>query len=249
MNSRVVLAIVGHLALLGIWYLAVTVGGVPKFILPSPVATIGTLMEPHYNWPFNIAVTGAEIFLGYFSALIAGVALALAFSWSQALSALLLPLLITLNMIPKIALGPLFIVWFKYGILPNSLMAFTISVFPILLTTARGLREIEPDLLDLVRSLKGSRWQLFLKIQLPGALPYIFSGMKVAAVLAVAGAIVGEFLGSDKGLGYLMLQVQVMLDMAAMFMAVILTAVLGVALYGLVIALERAVLPKDARLS
>src|SRR5262249_20265502 len=155
-------------------------------------------------------------------------------------------LLITLNMIPKIALGPLFIVWFKYGILPNSLMAFTISVFPILLTTARGLREIEPDLLDLVRSLKGSRWQLFLKIQLPGALPYIFSGMKVAAVLAVAGAIVGEFLGSDKGLGYLMLQVQVMLDMAAMFMAVILTAVLGVALYGLVIALERTVLPKDA---
>jgi NitT/TauT family transport system permease protein len=92
-------------------------------------------------------------------------------------------------MIPKVALGPLIIVWFKYGVLPNSLMAFSICVFPILLTTARGLREIEPELLDLVRSLKGSRWQLFTKIQLPGALPYIFSGMKVAAILAVAGAV------------------------------------------------------------
>ena len=89
------------------------------------------------------------------------------------------------------------------------------------------MREVEPDLLDLVRTLKGSRWQIFTKIQLPGALPYIFSGMKVAAILAVAGAIVGEFLGSDRGLGYLMLQVQVTLDTAAMFMAVILITLIG----------------------
>jgi NitT/TauT family transport system permease protein len=127
-------------------------------------------------------------------------------------------------------------------------MAFSICVFPILLTTARGLREIEPDLLDLVRALKGSRWQLFTKIQLPGALPYIFSGMKVAAILAVAGAIVGEFLGSDKGLGYLMLQVQVTLDTPAMFMAVILITLIGVVLYGFVMALERWLVAKDARL-
>ena len=93
------------------------------------------------------------------------------------------------------------------------------------------MKEVEPDLLDLVRTLKGSRWQVFTKIQLPGALPYIFSGMKVAAILAVAGAIVGEFLGSDRGLGYLMLQVQVTLDTAAMFMAVILITLLGGVLY------------------
>jgi NitT/TauT family transport system permease protein len=129
------------------------------------------------------------------------------------------------------------------------MMAFSIAVFPILLTTARGLREIEPDLLDLVRSLRGSRWQLFTKIQLPGALPYIFSGMKVAAILAVAGAIVGEFLGSDKGLGYLMLQVQVTLDTPAMFMAVILITLIGMVLYGLVLLLERLLVVRDARLS
>jgi NitT/TauT family transport system permease protein len=122
-------------------------------------------------------------------------------------------------------------------------------VFPILLTTARGLREIEPDLLDLVRSLKGSRWQLFTKIQLPGAMPYIFSGMKVGAILAVAGAIVGEFLGSDRGLGYLMLQVQVTLDTPAMFMAVLLITLLGMLLYGIVLLFERWLVPKDARVA
>jgi NitT/TauT family transport system permease protein len=150
-------------------------------------------------------------------------------------------------MIPKVALGPLIIVWFKYGVFPNTLIAFSIAVFPILLTTARGLREVEPELLDLVKSLRGSRWQLFTKIQLPGALPYIFSGMKVAAILAVAGAIVGEFLGSDKGLGYLMLQVQVTLDTPAMFMAVILITAIGVLLYGIVLGLERLLVVKDAR--
>ena len=100
-----------------------------------------------------------------------------------------------------------------------------------------------------MRSLRGSRWQLFVKIQLPGALPYIFSGMKVAAILAVAGAIVGEFLASDSGLGYLMLQVQVTLDTAAMFMAVILITLIGVVLYGLVLILERILVPKDARIA
>jgi NitT/TauT family transport system permease protein len=143
----------------------------------------------------------------------------------------------------------LIIVWFKYGVFPNSLTAFSICVFPILLTTARGLREIEPELLDLVRSLKGSRWQLFTKIQLPGAMPYIFSGMKVGAILAVAGAIVGEFLGSDKGLGYLMLQVQVTLDTPAMFMSVLLITLLGMLLYGLVLVLERLLVAKDARVA
>src|SRR5262249_15679344 len=146
-------------------------------------------------------------------------------------------------------LGPLIIVWFKYGIGPNAMMAFAICFFPIVLTTARGLREVEPDLLDLVHTLKGSRWQLFTKIQLPGALPYVFSAMKVAAILAVAGAIVGEFLGSDRGLGYLMLQVQVTLATAAMFMAVILITLIGVVLYGIVLALERMLVVRDARLA
>lgn len=248
-RSRIVLAILAHVGLVAAWYLFVKIGDVPRFVMPSPLDTFRSLFESNYNWWFNIGVTASEIFGGYFLALFVGVALALLFTWSRILEAVFMPLLVSLNMIPKVALGPLFIVWFKYGVFPNTIMAFSICVFPILLTTARGLREIDPDLLDLVHALRGSRWQVFTKIQLPGALPYIFSGMKVGAVLAVAGAVVGEFLGSDKGLGYLMLQVQVTLDTPAMFMAVLLITLIGVALYGLVLLLERWLVVKDARIA
>jgi NitT/TauT family transport system permease protein len=176
-----------------------------------------------------------------------GVILAVLFCWSPPVSLVLLPLFVTLNMIPKVALGPLFIVWFSYGIFPNILIAFSICFFPILLTTARGLSEVEPDLLDLVKSLRGSRWTLFRKIQLPGALPYVFSGMKVGAILAVAGAIVGEFIASERGLGYLMIQVQSSLDTPAMVMAVVLLTLLGVALYGLVLGFEQLLVVRDER--
>ena len=245
--QRYTLAILAHIALIFAWYLFVKLGNVPKFVMPSPEATLDALLQPNYSWWTNISVTATEIFGGYFLALFVGVALALLFSWSRPLESFFMPLLVSLNMIPKVALGPLIIVWFKYGVFPNTIMAFSICVFPILLTTARGLREVEPELLDLVRSLRGSRWQIFTKIQLPGALPYIFSGMKVGSILAVAGAIVGEFLQSDKGLGYLMLQVQVTLDTPAMFMAVILITLLGMLLYGIVLLLERLLVVKDAR--
>jgi NitT/TauT family transport system permease protein len=247
--SQYTLGALAHLLLLLGWYLFVRLGDVPRFVMPSPADTLKALFVPDYGWWPNILVTATEIFGGYAVALVVGVLLALLFTWSKTLESLMLPLLVTLNMIPKVALGPLIIVWFKYGVFPNSMMAFAIAVFPILLTTSRGLREIEPDLLDLVRSLRGSRWQLFTKIQLPGALPYVFAGMKVGAILAVAGAIVGEFLGSDRGLGYLMLQVQVTLDTPAMFMAVILITMLGMLLYGLVLLLERLLVAQDARVT
>ncbi len=243
------LGVLAHVLLVLAWYLFVKLGDVPKFVMPSPGDTLAALFQPNYDWGSNIRVTATEIFGGYALALVVGVALALLFTWSKLLEALMLPLLVTLNMIPKVALGPLIIVWFKYGVFPNAMMAFSIAVFPILLTTARGLREVEPELLDLVRTLRGSRWQVFTKIQLPGALPYIFAGMKVGAILAVAGAIVGEFLGSDSGLGYLMLQVQVTLDTPAMFMAVLLITMLGMLLYGLVLLLEKWLVVKDARVS
>ncbi|MBX6368496.1 MAG: ABC transporter permease [Rhodospirillales bacterium] len=246
--QRYTIAVLSHLLLVLAWHFFVVLGDVPKIVMPSPWETAKALLVPNYRWIENIAVTAGEIFGGYILAVGSGVVLAMLFSWSRLLEMWLMPLLVSLNMIPKVALGPLIIVWFSYGIGPNILIAFSICFFPIVLTTARGLREVEPDLLDLVRSLHGSRWQIFLKIQLPGALPYIFSGMKVAAVLAVAGAIVGEFLGSDRGLGYLMLQVQVTLDTPAMFMAVILITLIGVVLYGLVLGLERLVLVRDARL-
>ena len=241
------LAILAHVLVIVLWYVVVKFGHVPKFVMPTPVATARSLGGENYHWIDNTLVTASEIFGGYILAVVFGITIAILLSWSKVADATVMPLLVSFNMIPKVALGPLFIVWFSYGIMPNTIIAFAICFFPILLTAARGFREVEPDLLDLVRTLKGSRWQIFTKIQLPGALPYIFSGMKVGAILAVAGAIVGEFLGSSRGLGYLMLQVQVTLDTAAMFMAVILITLIGVALYGLVLALEHLVVVRDAR--
>jgi NitT/TauT family transport system permease protein len=237
-----------HVAVVVLWQLAVDGFKVPAFVLPSPTATLATLGSAKYAWLANTWVTAAEIMGGFALGAVVGVALAVLFSWSPLLSLMLLPLFVTLNMIPKVALGPLFIVWFSYGIIPNILIAFSICFFPILLTTARGLREVDPDLLDLVKSLRGGRWTLFRKIQLPGSLPYIFSGMKVGAILAVAGAVVGEFIASERGLGYLMIQVQASLDTPAMVMAVILLTLLGVLLYGLVLGLERLVVVRDIRL-
>lgn len=247
-RSRLV-AIMSHVAALVAWELAVNIFDVPRFILPAPSEVITTLGSGRYDWLGNSWVTALEIFGGYFFATVLGVIAALMFSWSKALSMMFFPLLITINMIPKVALGPLVIVWFSYGISTNILITFSLCFFPILLTTVRGLREVEPDLLDLVKSLRGSRWQTFFYIQLPGALPYIFSGMKVAAILAVAGAVVGEFIASDRGLGYLMIQVQAALDTPAMFMAVTLITLIGIALYMAVLLVEHIVLPKDARMS
>ena len=246
--QRYLWAVLSHLLLIAAWHFFVVYGKVPTFVMPSPYATLHALVVPNYRWLENMSVTAMEIFGGYALAVVIGIGIALLFSWFRTLEIAAMPLLVSLNMIPKVALGPLFIVWFSYGVVPNVMIAFAICFFPIVLTTARGLREVEPDLLDLVRTLRGSRWQIFTKIQLPGALPYIFSGMKVAAILAVAGAIVGEFLGSDRGLGYLMLQVQVTLDTAAMFMAVILITLIGMVLYGMVILLERLLVVRDARL-
>jgi NitT/TauT family transport system permease protein len=242
------IVLIVHLVVIVLWQVLVDAFNVPKFILPSPLAALGTLASAKYAWASNLAVTAAEILGGFALGALVGVALAVTFSWSPLVSLMLLPLFVTLNMIPKVALGPLVIVWFSYGILANILIAFSICFFPILLTTARGLSEVEPDLLDLVKSLRGSRWILFRKIQLPGALPFVFSGMKVGAILAVAGAIVGEFIASERGLGYLMIQVQSSLDTPAMVMAVVLLTLLGVALYGLVLGLERLFVVRDVRL-
>lgn len=237
-----------HLAGIALWEAAVRIFAIQQFILPAPSQVLASLGNENLSWLSNTGVTALEVFAGYTLGVVLGILAALLFVTSRKLMLMVFPLLVTLNMIPKVALGPLIIVWFSYGIGPNILITFSLCFFPILLTTIRGLNETEPDLLDLVRALKGSRWQLFRYIQLPGSLPYVFSGMKVATVLAVAGAVVGEFIASDKGLGYLMIQVQASLDIPAVFMAVLLITALGVLLYMVVLLLERLFITQDARL-
>lgn len=246
-KQKIAIAIAAHLAFVALWWFYVWAAEVPDFILPTPLQTIQTLAVPEYNWLRHFSATAIEIFGGYILAVVVGVSAAVLFTWSKTLDQALMPLLVTINMIPKVAMAPLFIVWLRFGLHTNIFITFTICFFPILLNTARGLREVEPDLLDLVRSLHGSRWQVFTKIQLPGSLPYIFAGMKVATVLAVAGAIVGEFIQSNRGLGWFMLVTQEALNTDAMVMALLLVTLIGVALYGIVIALEKYFVVEDAR--
>jgi NitT/TauT family transport system permease protein len=241
-------AVAAHLALLALWAWATGPGGVPRFILPGPVETLRTLAAPQIDWPRHLLVTAAQAFGGFALAVGIGVALAVAFTWWGTLRRALMPLLVTLNLVPKVALAPLFIVWLGYGIVPNIAITFVIAFFPIVITTARGLAEVEPELLDLVRVVRATRWQVFRKIQLPSALPYLFSGMRVAAVLAIAGTVVGEFIGSEAGLGFVMMAAQGTLDTPAMVMALILITLVGVAMYLSVVALERAAVTEDARL-
>ena len=241
------LAILSHVVLLALWWAASL--KVPSFILPSPAQALATLAVPRYDWARHTLVTAAEVFGGFGLATLIGVTLAVIFNWSAPVRRAVQPPLVTLNMIPKVAMAPLFIVWLGYGIGPNTVITFTICFFPIVINTARGLKEVEPDLIDLVRVIRASRWQIFRKIELPSALPFVFSGMRIASVLAVAGSIVGEFIGSERGLGYLMMSVQSTLDTPAMFMALILVTLIGVLLYALVAFAERLVVPVDARVS
>ena len=244
---KITTIILVHIAFVAFWWGAVILGEIPAYILPTPWQALQTLSEENYNWSTHFIATSQEIFGGYILAVIVGVAFAVMFTWSRRTDETMMPLLVTLNMIPKVAMAPLFIVWLRFGITTNIVITFTICFFPILLNTARGMREVEPDLLDLVRSLKGSQWQILTKIQFPGALPYIFSGMKVATILAVAGAIVGEFIQSDRGLGWFMLVTQEALNTDAMVMALLLVTLIGVVLYGIVILLERIFVVQDAR--
>jgi len=244
---KVTITVFVHAAFIAIWWIAVVVGEVPEFILPTPWLALQTLGVANYNWVFHFSATAQEVFGGYALATFVGITFAAVFTWSRQLDDAMMPLLVTLNMIPKVAMAPLLIVWLHFGVDTNIVITFMICFFPILLNTARGLREAEPDLIDLVRALNGSRWQIFAKVQFPGALPYVFSGMKVATVLAVAGAIVGEFIQSDRGLGWFMLVTQEALNTDAMVMALLLVTVIGVLLYGCVILLERIFVVKDAR--
>ncbi|MFK5977509.1 MAG: ABC transporter permease [Rhizobiaceae bacterium] len=240
--------IFSHSLIILIWYMVTAFGNIPAFILPSPYETFQTLSQDNYAWGLNFLVTALEIYVGYIIAILFGIAVAVIFYWFRWFFVWMFSLFVTFSMIPKIALGPLFVVWFGYGISTNILITFVIAFFPMLLTTLRGLREVDPEMLELVRSLKATRWQIFTKIQLPNSLPYIFSGAKVSSILAVAGTIVGEFIASENGLGYLMIQVQAVLDTAAMFMAVILLSLIGVSLYVIIVVLERLFVVQDARL-
>jgi NitT/TauT family transport system permease protein len=191
----------------------------------------------------NSWVTAYEMLMGYFLAIVIAIPMAIAITASPSFDRFITPILLFFQTVPKISLAPLFLVWFGVGVMPKVLVAFLISFFPIIIDTAVGLRSIHPDMIDLARSMGATKFQIFYRFRLPTSLPYLFSGLKVASTLAVVGAVVGEFVGADKGLGYLLLVANSNLLTALMFGAIFALTAQGLILFYVIQALETILIP------
>lgn len=239
--------LLGVCVFLGLWQLVVTAFHIKKYVLPSPVLVFQSLFDPvmvaKNNWLVNIGTTASEILVGFGVTLAAGVLLALLIAWSRVLNKLLMPVVVLLNSIPKIALAPLFLLWFGYGLRTNVLVAVLVAFFPVVINMVTGLIEVDENLLDLVQYLNATKLQVFLKIRIPNALPHLFAGIRTSATMCVTGAIVGEFIASRNGLGHLLRSAQANIDMATMFACLLLLSVIGLLFFRLIGVVERLCMP------
>ena len=162
---------------------------------------------------------------------------------SRIAEAYVFPLLVFSQSVPKVAVAPLFVVWFGFGLAPRIITAFLLGFFPVLVASVQGFKSVEPDMVDLVRSMEANRWQVFRLLSLPHALPAIFSGLKVSVTLAVVGAVVGEFVGANSGLGYELQRSSGAFELPQMFAALMLLSLIGVVLFSIVELIERLMIP------
>jgi NitT/TauT family transport system permease protein len=229
------------LGTLAAWEGLVAVLRVKAVLLPRPSAvarvlwTQGPLILEHM-WP-----TFYQIVVGFLFSLAGGVLVAVFITYSAAARSGLYPLIVVSQIVPKIAVAPLFVVWFGLGDLSRLLLAFLIAFFPIVINTATGLTSVDEDIVRMARAYMGTRWQIFAKIRLPHALPLIFGGMKISITLAVIGVVVAEFVAAQRGIGYLIVMANGLLDTPLMMAAITALSAMGLGLYGVVAGLERVV--------
>ena len=233
----------GILVFLAIWEIAVRLLKVPAYLMPPPAAVAVVFINEFPKLLFHGWVTTYEMLLGYALAVGIAIPLAIAITASQRFDRFVTPQMLFFQVVPKVAIAPLFLVWFGVGTTPKVLVAFLISFFPIVIDAAVGLRSMSAEMRDLARSMGASRWQVFARFRLPTSLPYLFSGLKVAATLAVAGAVVGEFVGADKGLGYLLLVTNSNMETALMFATIVALTIIGLAFFYAVEFLEALLIP------
>jgi NitT/TauT family transport system permease protein len=220
--------------LLVIWQLAPPLLKIREYLLPGPASVVRAALNFSIPWHTHLTVTTLEILGGFVLAGAAGVALGVAIAWSPTIARALVPFLVFVNTLPKVAVAPLFLLWLGYGIVPNVLIAALIGFFPVVINTAVGLTQVDDELLDLGRAFGAPTWKVFLKIRLPNALPYVLSALKITATAAVVGAIVGEFVASQAGLGMVIVNAQTNLNTPVAFAALGWISIIGLALYGAV---------------
>lgn len=227
-----------------VWEAVSRFGGVPPYILPAPLA-VGKSFLCHGGLLLNhTATTAAEIGLGLALALVLGLGAALAIHASCTLAGAVLPLLIASQAVPVFAVAPLLILWLGYGVWSKAAMAAIIVFFPLTINTVRGLEAADPDMTALLTIMGASNTRIFLTVRLPQSLPFVFAGLKIGASVSVIGAVIGEWVGADRGLGYLMMQANAQLRLDLLFAAILVLSAVGVLLYGLVVLAERLITPR-----
>lgn len=238
--ARVALAFLGFVL---IWEVFVHFTGIKSYILPAPSEIVAAIWNKAPRLIKAGAFTVQPMLLGYLAAVVLGVIIALGIAFSRRIEGIIYPLLVFFQIIPKIAVAPLFIIWFGFGLMPKVLLVFLLSFFPVVVSAITAFRSVDADIMDLARSTGAGRLRTFWKVQLPHALPTLFTGFKVAAALSSTAAVVAEFVASDQGLGFLLLEYNGALDTTMTFAAIIVLSALGLALYGIVELIERFTIP------
>ena len=233
----------GVFVFLLVWQVGVAVFKVPAYFLPAPTEVLQAFIQDLPKLMYHGWITTYEMLLGYALAVVIAIPLAIAITSSHRFDEFVTPTLLFFQVVPKVAVAPLFLIWFGVGVTPKILVAFLISFFPIVIDTAVGLRSMSSEMTDLARSMGANRMQIFSQFRLPTSLPYLFSGLKVAATLSVAGAVVGEYVGADKGLGYLLLVTNSNMQTALMFATIVALTLLGLVFFYVVEFLESLLIP------
>jgi ABC-type nitrate/sulfonate/bicarbonate transport system permease component len=226
------------LGVLIVWQAAVAYWHIEAYLLPSPLAIAAAARDALSLLGGHLWQTAQETLWGFGLALAVGLVLGLLLDWFPWVRNALYPLLVASQTVPIVAIAPLLVIWFGYGIWPKILVVGLVCFFPIVVNTADGLRSVDPELVSLLRSMGASRSTLFLLVRLPGAMPLIFSGIKVAITYSVVGAILGEWVGASKGLGVFMLRSTNSFRTDWVFVSIALTAALSLLLFGLVSMIE-----------
>ncbi len=236
-------------ALLVGWEAWCRLGGLSALILPAPTSVLGTLWSEIATgrlWP-HLAMTATEMLLGLGIGAVVGLGVGVLLAEFPALSRLLRPYVLASQLVPKLALGPLFIIWFGFGMTPTVVITALICFFPLMENTLTGIGEVDPSRRELFRMLGAGRLQTLLRLKLPAALPVIMAGLRVAVVLALVGAVVGEFIGGRIGLGASIIAAQSVMDSSLIFALFIVITALGMLLYEAVRLLERRVLHRFSK--
>lgn len=228
------------------WDLAIRIFNIPAYQIPKPADVIHTLITDWHSLLVNSVPTTIATVQGFILSALFGIPIAMLIVGSRTVESYVYPLLVFSQSIPKIAIAPLFVVWFGFGMLPKVLSAFLLGFFPVVVSAVQGFKSVEPDMLDLARAMEANRFQIFRMVRLPHALPAIFSGLKVSITLAVVGAVVGEFVGSNSGLGFILQRSIGNFELPTMFAALVVLSLIGVVLFWILDLIERFAIPWHA---